>query len=796
MADFRFVFRVLTRAPGFTLTAVLALALGIGATTAIFSLVNGVLLRPLPYAEPDRLVMVWQDFTGRGGPIDEWASPGVLRDWRDDSSFSSVAGVTGWRTSASFDGTVPDALMGEQVTHDYFATLGLTPAVGRWFTPEEDLPGAPRAVVLSHDLWQTRFGGDRAIVGRAVTIGNEPHEVVGVAPPGTRGVVVADAAMWRPLRLDLASPPYDSIFLRAVGRLAPGVEREQAQAALATTATVLAATELELRDASVFVQPAQTWIVGDARLPLLVLMAAVLTLLTLTVANIANLMLARTSAREREFSVRAAIGASRSRLVRLMVIESLTLAAAGGIAGMLVGAWALSGLLVLMSDTLPRAAEVSLDGRVLLFAVLVSSVAGLLCGLVPAMQSSRPDLQTSLRDSGRSTSRKGHLARKGLVVAQVALALVMLATAGLIVRSFAGLREADLGFDVDNVAVGTVSLAGAGYREGSRVISFMRDIEERLPALPGAAGAAFTSVLPLSPAGDSDVTFAIKGRPAVLPDGRERVSWYRSVSSNYFDVIGMRFTAGRTMTPGAAEAVVNETFARRFFETRDASAVLGERLIGGPHELTIVGVVADVRTRGPRSDVRTEMFLPYDRVPEASYTLVVRARDGFAATGLIPEMRRLVASIDNAVPVATPTTLNALRADALAQPRLLATLLASFATAALLLALLGLYGVIAFGVGQRTNEMGIRLALGATPAGIVRMVIGDGLRLGAVGLVLGTIGTLAVSGVLGSLLYGVEPRDPLTLACAAGAITIVAVIGSWLPARRAAKTAPTSALRA
>src|SRR5690606_33802882 len=234
--------------------------------------------------------------------------------------------------------------------------------------------------------------------------------------------------------------------------------------------------------------------------------------------------------------------------------------------------------------------------------------------------------------------------------------------------------------------------------------------------------------------------------------------------------------------PGAAEAVVNETFARRFFETRDASAVLGERLIGGPHELTIVGVVADVRTRGPRSDVRTEMFLPYDRVPEASYTLVVRARDGFAATGLIPEMRRLVASIDNAVPVATPTTLNALRADALAQPRLLATLLASFATAALLLALLGLYGVIAFGVGQRTNEMGIRLALGATPAGIVRMVIGDGLRLGAVGLVLGTIGTLAVSGVLGSLLYGVEPRDPLTLACAAGAITIVAVIRTWPPA--------------
>lgn len=797
MADLRFVLRVLTRAPGFTATVVLALALGIGATTAIFSLVNGVLLRPLPYAEPARLVMVWQDLTGRGGPVDEWASPGVLRDWRGESSvFSTVAGVTGWNASASFDANVPEALVGEQVTHDYFTTLGLTPAAGRWFTAAEDVPGAPRAVVLSHALWQSRFGGDAGIVGRTVRIADEPHEVVGVAPPATRGVVVADAAMWRPLRLNLATPTYGSIFLRAVGRLAPDVDRDQAQVAMATSTAARAAVEPELVDTSVFLQPAQAWIVGDARLPLLVLLAAVLTLLTLTVANVANLMLARASAREREFSVRAAIGASRSRLVRLLVIEGLVLAVAGGIGGVLAGAWALEGLLVLMADVLPRAAEVRLDAGVLLFAALVSSAAGLLCGLVPALQSSRPDLQSSLRDSGRSTSRKGHLARKGLVVAQVALALVILATAGLIVRSFAGLRQADLGFHVDNVAVGTVALGGAGYRDRDRVVAFMRAVEEKLPALPGAAGAAFTSVLPLAPGGDSDVSFSIAGMPERLPNGRPRVSWYRSVSPNYFDVIGMRFTAGRAMAPGAPEAVVNETFARRFFDTQNPADAIGARLTGGPLELTIVGIVADVRTRGPRNDVRTEMFLPYDRLPEGGYTLVVRARDGFDAAALIPAMRALVASIDSGVPVAAPTTLDALRADALAQPRLLAALLGSFATAALLLALLGIYGVIAFGVGQRTAEMGIRLALGATPGGIVRMVIADGLRLGGAGLALGAIGAIAVSGALGSLLYGIEPRDPLTLALSVAAIATVAAIGSWLPARRAARTAPTSALRA
>jgi predicted permease len=794
MSDIRFVLRVLARTPGFTATVVLALAVGIGATTAIFSLVNGVLLRPLPFPESNRLVMVWQDYTARSGPIDEWASPGVYRDWRAQTAvFESASAVGGWNAAAVFEGGAPEALAGEQVTYDYFTTLGLTPAAGRWFDPREDLPDAPRAVVLSYGLWRSRFGGDPGVVGRTLQIGDEPHEIVGVAPAGTRGVLNAEAALWRPIRLDLATPTYGAIFLRVIGRLAPGVEIDGAQAALRSLATTRAADETDLRDVSVYLQPAQAWIVGDARLPLIVLMAAVLTLLALTVANIANLVLARASAREREFSVRAAIGASRGRLVRLMILESVMLSLLGGAVGVILGAWALQGLIALVADFLPRASEVSLDGRVLAFTALVATAAGVFFGLAPALQSSRPDLQSPLRESGRSTSRKGQLARKGLVVAQIALALVILVSAGLIVRSFSGLRHADLGFQPEDVAVGTVALSGAGYRTGDRVRAFLRQIEERLPAIPGAERAGFTSILPLAAGGDSDMNFGIVGQPDRLPNGRLRVSWYRSVSAAYFDAIGMRMARGRAIAAGAREAVVNETFAARFFEGQDP---LGQQLLIEDVPLTIVGIAADAKTRGPRTAARNEMFLSYDHLLQGTYSLVVRARDGYDATSLIPSIRELVASIDPKVPLTRPSTMTALHADALAQPRLLAVLLAAFAVAALLLAMLGIYGVIAYAVGQRTSEMGIRLALGATPGEIVRLVLADGLRLGAIGLTLGVAGAFASSSAIGTLLYGIAPRDPLTFAGAAAVIAATAAAGSWLPAWRASRTAPTEALRA
>ena len=791
MADFRFVLRVLARTPGFTITVVLALAVGIGASTAIFSLVNGVLLRPLPFPEAERLVMVWQDYTSRGGPVDEWASPGNVRDWQAQKGvFESVSAIGGWNAAAAFDGGSPEALSGEQVTYEYFTTLGLTPAAGRWFEPREDLPGAPRAVVLSHGLWQSRFGGDPGVVGRTLQIGDEPHEIVGVAPAGTRGVLTADAALWRPIRLNLGTPTYGSVFLRVVARLSPGVAFDAAQANLRTIAPALRADEGT--PPSIYLQRAQEWIVGDARLPLLVLMAAVLTLLALTVANIANLVLARASAREREFSVRAALGASRGRLVRLMILESVTLAAVGGALGMLVGAWALHGLITLVADFLPRAAEVRLDGRAFAFTALVAAAAGVLFGLAPSLQFSRPDLQSPLRESGRSTSRRGQLARKGLVVAQIALALMILASAGLIVRSFSGLRQADLGFDPDNVAVGTVALGGAGYRGADRVPAFLRQVEERLPGLPGAERTAFTSILPLAPGGDSDTSFTIVGQPTRLPNGRGRVSWYRSVSAGYFDAIGMRMARGRAIAPGAREAVVNESFARRFFEGRDP---VGEQLVVEDETLSIVGVTADAKTRGPRSETRNEMFLPYEYVPEGTYSLIARARGGLGAATLLPSMRALVAEIDPKVPLARPSTMRELHGDALAQPRLLAVLLAAFAGAALLLALLGIYGVIAYAVGQRTTEMGIRLALGSTPREIVRLVLSDGVKLSAAGVVLGIAGALAASGAIGTLLYGIEPRDPLTFAGAIAAIAFTALFGSWLPARRASRTAPTEALR-
>ena len=791
MTDLRFVLRVLARTPGFTATVLLALAIGIGATTAIFSLVNGVLLQPLPYPQPDRLVMVWQDLTARNGPVDEWASPGVFRDWRSRTDvFTSASAIGGWNAALAVPGGSPEALRGEQVTHEYFTTLGLAPAAGRWFEPREDVPGAPRAVVISHGLWMSRYGGAREIVGRTITIGTEPHEVVGVAPENTRGVLVADAALWRPLRLNLGTPSYGSIFLRVIGRLADGVDREQAQQRLTAMARALEPTQREYQRNNGRVQAAQDWIVGDVRRPLFVLLAAVFTLLLLTIANIANLLLARATAREREMSIRAAIGASRGRLVRLLLLESLTLSIAGGLLGLVVARWSLAGLLALVGSFLPRASEVALDARALGFAALLAAVTGLLFGLVPALQGSRADLQTPLRESGRSTSRRGQIARNGLVITQIALALVMLVSAALIVRSFSGLRQVDLGFSPAGVSTATVALSGAGFRTPEQVLSFLTQLEQRLPGIPGAIDAGFSSQLPLNTAGDSDTTFTIVGKPSVQSNGRPRVSWYRSVNAAYFKTMGMRFARGGVMRPGAPEAVVNEAFVKRFFPNEDP---MGQQIIADDSApLTIVGVVADARTRGPRIDTRNEMFLPYQFMPQGTYNIVIRAADNVA---VIPALRSLITAIDPKVPLARPTTMSELHAEALAQPRLLATLLGAFAGAALLLALIGIYGVIAYAVSNRTTEMGIRLALGATPKQVVGLVLGDGLKLGVIGLAIGVAGGLMAANGISALLYGVAPRDPMTFAGAAVVILATAMLGSWLPARRAARIAPTEALR-
>ena len=493
-------------------------------------------------------------------------------------------------------------------------------------------------------------------------------------------------------------------------------------------------------------------------------------------------------------SIRAAIGASRGRLMRLLLIESVALSLAGGVLGTIFASWALDALVGLVSDVLPRAAAVSLDRQVLLFTAALAALTGVLFGLAPAAQSSRPDLQSPLRDSVRVGSPRGQRVRKALVVAQVALALVMLVSATLIVRSFSGLRQADLGFEPEGVTTGRVALAGAGYRNRAEVLGFLRQLEERLPAVPGAASAAFTSVLPLAAGGDSDMSFLIAGKPELEENGRPRVSWYRSVSAGYFATMGMRMARGRAMAPNAAEAVVNEAFVRRFWPNENA---IGGQIVlerNGP-PLTVVGIVADARTRGPRSETRNEMFLPYQFMAEGGYSIVLRAKGGIEPSSLVPSLRALLASIDRRLPLSAPATMRELQADALAQPRLLATLLGAFAVSALFLALLGIYGVVAYSVGHRTTEIGVRLALGATPRQVVSLVVGDGVKLGLAGLVLGVAGGLAVTAMFGTLLYGVAPHDPLTYGAAAAVIFGTAALGSWLPARRASRIPPTEALR-
>jgi putative ABC transport system permease protein len=681
------------------------------------------------------------------------------------------------------------------VSHEYFSVLGITPARGRMFQQDDDVPNAPRVVVISDALWKRQFGADPNVVGRTVLLTGEPHEIIGVLPSGFRAAVVSGAEIWRPLRLNLANPARQLVVLRGVALLPEGIEAERAQADAATVARQLATAHPEDNEKVGFtITPLKDRVVGDVRPGLLALLGAVVFVLLLACANIANLLLARGAARRREFAVRVAMGAGRGRVFGQLLTESLLLAGLGGVSGILLGTWAVDALISIAPAGAPRLDEIHLDRITLAFTALLTIVTGLAFGLVPALHASRADSIQSLKEGARGNSSKaGSSVQRVLIAAEVALALVLLTGSGLLLQTFVRLQTADLGFDPDNVLVGFVSPPRPAYATPEKLRAYYDRILENASALPGVRKAALASVLPLG--GDTDTSFRIEGRPEPRSPLEEPVTWYREVSASYFDAMGMKLMAGRTFVAGEAapSVIVNETMARRFFPGENP---IGHRVgFGGPERkwFTIVGVIADAKVRGARQATRVETFVPYWQFAEAGTNIVVKTTGN--PESLAGALKQAVYSVDRTIPLQRVTTLSEIVSDSIGQPRFVASVAVAFATLALVLAAIGIYGVTAYAVSRRTMELGVRMALGARRAQVFRLVLADSLRVTGTGVITGIAGSLIVAGWLASLLFGVRPYDPATLTLTSVLLVAVALLATIVPARRATSVDPMVALR-
>ncbi|MFN2432593.1 MAG: ABC transporter permease [Gemmatimonadota bacterium] len=796
--DLRFALRTLHQSPGFTAVCILTLALGIGANTAIFSVVNAVLLRPLPFAEPERLVMLWEERMDGDEPRNH-VSPANFLAWRDEArSFDGMAAFAEGRMVLAGDGGASESVTARFASPDVFRLLGARAVAGRLLQAADEREDGADVAVLSHGIWQRRFGG-RDVVGETLLFDGEAHVVVGVLPRDFRFVEPA-AEVWIPFRFGPESRTFGGRFLRVLGRLAPGVGVAAADGEMASIAAARAAAFPEI-DANwtAHAVSLQSDLAGEARPALFVLLGAVGFLLLIACANVANLLAARASSRAREIAVRAALGATRARLSRQLLTESLLLGLLGGAAGLLLGVWLTRALVGLVPPDLPipRLDEVTLDLRVLAFATGVSVLTGLAFGWLPALAATRANVQDALKEGGRAgTGRRTGAFRSALVVGELALALVLLAGAGLTARSFRELLQVEPGFSTEHVMAAELALPEGRYPEASKQLAFFEQLERQLAALPGVRAVGAISFLPLS-GQRSATSIAIEGQPAP-PAGEEPGGDMRAVTPGYFQAMGIPLKEGRGIAAADAAgrpnvAIVAEGLARRFWPGESA---VGKRLTYSWDEevpVEIVGVVGDVRHSGPATDPYMEIYLPVAQFPYSSMQVVVRsAGDPLAlAAAVRTEVRR----IDPDQPVAEIRSLDALMADALGGSRLSTFLFAGFAGLGLLLALVGTYGLTAHGVAQRTAEIGLRAALGARPGDLLRMVVGQAGRLAALGILLGLVGALLLTRLMSSLLFGVDPADPLTYVAVCGVLASTVLLASVLPARRAARIDPMRALR-
>jgi putative ABC transport system permease protein len=804
--ELRYGIRSLMKQPGFTAIAVITLALGIGANTAMFSVINAVLLRPLPYHDPNRLVTIWEESPDRG-LYQIPTSYANYREWIDQNHvFDQISLYT--FTNLNLTGTgEPARLSTVRASANLFSLVGATPRLGRTFLPEEDKEGANRVVILGHALWQSRFGSDSAIIGKSLTLNNQSYTVVGVMSPdfqfpvgfGYLGRVLNDPTdLYVPIAASSNEASRGNYSFFAIGRLKPGVTIDQARAEMTTIEGRL---EQQYPDSNtgigVSLVPTQEQTVKEIRPALLVLLGAVAFMLLIACANIANLLLARAASRQKEIAIRTALGASRLRVLRLLLTESLMLSLAGGLLGLLLAFWGTDALLALTPENIPRLNEVGVDARVFGFTLAVSLVTGIFFGLIPAIHASKPNLNEALKEGARGSmgSAAGNRTRNALVAVEVALSFVLLIGAGLMIKSFLRLQQMNLGFNPDNVLTVDLTLSRSKYPEDRQQAAFFQETLARLQSLTGVKSAGATTGLPLT-LSVSGSDFRIEGRPE--PEaGKEMIVNTRSVSAGYFRTLGIALSKGRDFSDrdksdAPLAAIINDDLARTYFPNEDP---IGKRISfdEGESWISIVGIIGDVKQLGLDSSAKPEVYFPYLQVASPSMSLVVRTASN--PLSLAAVVKSQIQMIDKDLPIDDAKTMQQLLAESISGRRFNMLLLTVFAVVALVLAIVGIYGVMSYTVTQRTHEIGIRVAIGAQPRDVFRLVIGQGMMLAMIGLGFGLVGAFGLTRLMTTMLFGVEPTDPATFVSIAVLLTAVALVACYIPGRRAAKVNPLVALR-
>jgi len=812
LKDVRYGVRSLLKTPAFTAVALVVLALAIGANTAIFTVVNGVLLRPLPYPDSERLVMLWETNPRFQIGIDTLpVAAGDFVDWREqNNSFEQVCAFGATHLNLNGVGE-PERISAASVSPSFFRLMKVQPKLGRFFQDEDEEPGKDRVVVISYALWQKRFGGQADAIGRTLNLDGEAYAIIGIAPEGFQFPrakelpyflgVTTQTEPWKPMTFsdDFIKRKRSDHQLSVIARLKAGATRKQAQAEMSAIAQRIEQSHPDTNQGvGVRVIPLTEQVVGNARLILMVLMGAVSLVLLIACANVANLLLARGSSRQREIAIRTALGASRIRIVRQLLTESVLLSLSSAIAGTALSIWGVKTLLALGGELLPRAHEINVDLRVLGFTVAIALLTSGLFGLVPALRASRINVSESLKDAshGLSAGRHRNRVRSLLPISEVALSLALLIGAGLMIKSLARLIAVDPGFKAGNTLTMNVALLARKYPTANQQIEFFQKVTQQVEAMPGVGSVGLISSAPLS-GGVYAGGFSIEGRAA---DNDNLVADRRMISPQYFNTLGIPLIEGRHFTdmdnqtsPGAV--IVSESWARRFLPGETA---IGKRIkLGGPDStrpwLSIVGIAGDVHDTALEKEARPCVYIPYSQFPSASMTLVVRgALDQQVFVGAI---RDAVWSVDNDQPVTDVKTMDQYLADSISPRRFNAMLLAIFASVALVLASVGVYGVMAYSVAQRVREIGIRMALGAEPSQVINLIVGGGMTVAFAGVAIGVAIAWALTRVMSSLLYGVSATDSMTFVLASTLLAGVTLFATYIPARRAARVDPIIALR-
>ena len=816
LQDLRYALRILLKQPAFTAIATLTLALGIGANTSIFSVVNALLLKPLPFPQPQQLVAIGMTDTRQKdrSELNSLSYPDFFDFREQNRTFSNIA-LHHTRSFALTNESGATSSAGTKVSCEFFDVLGVQPSIGRGFTREDEKAGGGLGgfkVVISYNFWRDQLGGERNILGRTIDLDRRHYTIIGVMPAGFQFPIQSDPIDFYVTFADEASNPdgskpvtenRGSHSLEAIGRMKAGATVEQTQADLSAIAANL---EKKYPDSNSFfgviVKPLREELIGDVRTALYVLFGAVLCVLLIANANVANLLLARASVRGKEMALRAAVGASRARIVRQLITESLLLAGLGGILGLLFAQWGTEALIRTVPQNIPRISEIKLDGAVLLFTLFVSLATGIIFGLVPAWQASRVDLNTALKSGSRTGGggeNRGRL-RNGLVMAEVALAIVLLVSAGLLIQSFARLGRVQPGIRTERLLTARIAVPDATYPKNEQVIAFFNQFLERVRAIPGVESAS--AIVPLPLTGSNMVTsFDNADRP--LPEGQRPGAPVRLIGTDYFKTMAIPLRQGRVFDErdqftSAPVVIVNERFAQKFFPGENP---IGKRIQPGfsadegPEKMReIVGVVGNVKHLSLRNDDSPEMYLPRTQIPFNIMSLVVRTSVE-NPSALTSAIRKELAATDVSIPLTSVRVFDEYISRSLARPRFNALLLSIFAGTALVLTAIGIYGVIAYSVAQRTNEIGIRMALGAAQSNIFRLVVGQAMTLVAISVVIGLAGALATTRLLNSLLFGVGAWDPITFTTIVILISLVSFFAAWSPARRAARVDPVIALR-